>query len=69
MRGIYDPVGEERLEGILIWSGADEEVLPGLDLPAAETSADDEMILAPDGETIYLALPNRNEIVRVLYNR
>lgn len=69
VRGIYDPEGDERLEGILIWSGADEEVLPGLDLPATETSADDEMILAPDGETIYLALPNRNEIVRVIYNR
>ena len=69
VRGIYDPEGEERLEGILIWSATDEEVLPGLELPAAETSADDEMILAPDGETIYLALPNRNEIVRVIYNR
>ncbi len=69
LRAVYAPEGGDRLENILIWSAADQEVLPGLDLPAAEVSADDEMILAHDGETIYLSLPNRNEVVRVIVNR
>ncbi len=69
LRSIFDPEGETRLEGLLIWSAQDEQVELGLELPSAETSSNDEMILAADGETIYLSLPNRDEVVLVVLNR
>ena len=66
--GIYDPADGDRVMGLLIWSGESETVMTGLEMPEEEVSEDDEMILGPDG-TIYLSLPDRNEIVRVVDNR
>lgn len=68
LRGIFDPSGGPRLAGLLIRSADDGQIELGLDLADADTSADDEMIIADDG-TIYLAQPNRNQIVRVMDNR
>jgi hypothetical protein len=67
IRGVHSPIGGASASGILIWSAANHEVQVGLTLPSDELSENDEMILAPDG-AIYLALPERNEIVRVVVN-
>lgn len=67
--GVYDPEGEDRLRGLLIFLPDEQRFELGAELSTGEMSADDEMILADDGETIYLALPNRNEVVRVIDNR
>jgi len=69
LRGIYDPADGDQTTGLLIWSAADEEVQIGLEMTSTEVSADDEMILAADGETVYLSLPERDEIVVVVDNR
>lgn len=66
--GIYSPSGGDRLQGLLIWSAETQSVHLGLALSADDVAEDDEMIVAPDG-TIFLSLPDRNEIVRVIDNR
>jgi hypothetical protein len=55
----------ELLTGILIWSAATQEISVGMTLPISELSETDELVRGPDG-TIYLSLPQRNEIVRVV---
>ncbi len=64
LRGGFTPDGGEFISGIHLYSAADEAVTPGLELPAAETSENDEMVMTADG-TILLSLPERDEIVIV----
>ncbi len=68
LRGIFDPSGGTRLAGLLIRSADDGEIELGLGIPDADRSADDEMVIASD-DTIYLAQPNLDQIVRVIDNR
>jgi hypothetical protein len=65
IRGSYQPAGGSRVSGLLIWSGETYALEVGLALPDADLSEDDELVIAPEG-TIYLSLPERNQIVRVI---
>ncbi len=51
--------------GILLYNAADQEITFAKEIPTDQRSEDDEMIITPDGSTIYLSLPARNEIVIV----
>ncbi|MCK4659482.1 MAG: hypothetical protein KAV82_08170 [Phycisphaerae bacterium] len=66
--GAYHPQGESRILGILLWSADTQSITMGLPISDSEYSEDNELVIAPDG-TIYMALPDRNEIVRVIDKR
>ena len=65
LRARHDTTGGEQLNGVLVYSAADQTISLGIGLTTTETSADDELVISADGNTIYLSLPTRNEIVRV----
>ncbi|MBI4716684.1 MAG: hypothetical protein HY763_02685 [Planctomycetes bacterium] len=65
IRGTQQVTATESHSGILLFDAATATLRVGLELPAEELSEDDEMLITPDGATIYLSLPNRNEIVVV----
>jgi hypothetical protein len=65
--GVFRTSAVDVLNGLFFWSAEDEEIVTALELPAAQTSEHDEMIMAEDG-TIYLSLPNLNKIVTVTIN-
>lgn len=65
-RGRHNTVGGDELNGVLVFSAADDTVKLGVGLLTSETSADDELVITADRTTIYLSLPARNEIVRVV---
>lgn len=60
---------EDQDNGMLIYSAADQSIAFALSLPDGEISEDDEMIITPDGTTIFMSLPQRNEIVRAIDRR
>lgn len=66
IRGAVSRTARDRDNGLLVYSAADDEIALALSLPDQEVSEDDEMIITPDGGTIFLALPNRNEIVKAV---
>jgi len=64
LRGAFTTNAGQFVEGVHLYSAADESVTPGMEIPPEEASEDDEMLIAPDGR-ILLSLPARNEIVVV----
>ncbi|MBN2560646.1 MAG: hypothetical protein JXQ75_06925 [Phycisphaerae bacterium] len=65
MRGSYQESATQTTTGIILYTAATQQVEVGLEMPAANISESDEMVITTDG-TILLSLPNRNEIVRVV---
>lgn len=65
LRGTRQTGPTTQRRGILFYNAAEEMIDVVLEIAGADLSEDDELIIAPDGNTIYLSLPNRNEIVTV----
>lgn len=65
LRGNLQTGPTSQRRGIVYYNAADEVADVVLEITGADLSEDDEMLIAPDGNTIYLSLPNRNEIVTV----
>lgn len=63
-RGSFQQSAAMSVNGIFIFSPADQSITLGTMLPSTDVSSDDEMVMTADG-TIYLSLPRRNQIVRV----
>jgi hypothetical protein len=68
IRGSFE-VTPPTVHGVFFWSAEDQEVVPGVKLSTGEFSPNDEMVITPDGSTIYLSLPLLNKIVRVVDSR
>ncbi len=71
IRGVYTPENNP-INGLMIWSAADEAVTVVVDLEDdfdLTLSEDDEIVLAADGKTAYLSLPEMGEIWRAIDNR
>jgi hypothetical protein len=66
IRGARAITAVQSENGILVYSAADEDIVLGLELPLAEISEADEMVITADGDTVFLSLPNRNQIVRAI---
>ena len=66
IRGTWQTGATESTRGVLYYSAADQEISVGLALPTGDMSEDDEMVITPDGSAIFLCLPSRNEILRVV---
>ena len=66
MVGNLQESGATSTSGILLYSAADDRVTVGVEIPSADRNEDDEMVITADGSTIFLTLPNRNQIVRVI---
>ncbi len=65
LRGSLQTGPTTQRRGIVLYNAADEVAAVVLEIAGAQLSEDDEMLITPDGNTIYLSLPNRNEIVTV----
>lgn len=64
IRGTQRLSGTSSRQGIFIWSAATQTIDLGLEMTSSDVSESDEMVRAADG-TIFLSLPNRDEIVTV----
>ena len=67
IRGSIQDTGALSRTGILRYIAADQEIELALELSSDDRSVDDELIVVdgPNGPTIFLSLPNRNEILTV----
>lgn len=51
---------------MLVYSPASHTITLAASLPAEQLTEDDDLVTSADRATIYLSLPKRNEIVRVV---
>jgi len=65
LRGVRQTSGAVSEAGMFWYTAADAALRRALSLSLTETTESDEMVIASDGR-IFLALPQRNEIVRVI---
>ena len=65
LRGRYIGGEGPELRGVIIYSPDTGTITNGVTFTMYETSEDDEMAISADLDVIYLALPERNEIVLV----
>lgn len=66
MRARHNLASGSELNGVLIFSPADQTMTFGLGYTTAETSENDELVISADGSDIYMALPKLNQIVRLV---
>jgi len=66
IRGARGLTGATSENGILVYSADDRDIVLGIELPLSEISEDDEMVITADGDTVFLSLPRRNQIVRAV---
>ena len=69
IRGSYDPGDDPTIGGLLLWSAEDEQVTFTIDVPDSEVSVDDELILGPGGDTLFISAPRLGQILRATDNR
>ncbi|GMU21466.1 MAG: hypothetical protein AMXMBFR13_15590 [Phycisphaerae bacterium] len=50
----------------MLYSPASDTITLGASLPAEQLAEDEELVTSSDRGTIYLSLPKRDEIVRVV---
>ena len=68
IRGTLQSTATSSQRGVLLYDAAVEEVTLGIAIPTEEVDENDDMVITPDGTTILLSLPKRNEIVLVTVN-